>query len=214
MENLFEVPIEKRDLKWETQLISSFDKSLLSLVQDHPIVGPDNMPYLPVQWGEEGKKGEPAKQILEWVGSRGIGLVLNPDKNPPDFVFSYGMIWSFLTKGFFVPPEDKKPSQKDFSLKDGQQVYVGPLNDQVWPSGPRSIFANFLKDQGIDEGRALFFSTDQQNYDLCFSLESLGNPQEEEWSGILEAFSWFFPLDFSLSILSEKSFTTVQFDKI
>ena len=50
----------------------------------------------------------------------------------------------------------------------------------------------------------LVMSTDGENYDFCFSLESLGNPPEAEHSGIAEAISWFLPPHYSLLLIGEK----------
>jgi hypothetical protein len=47
-------------------------------------------------------------------------------------------------------------------------------------------------------------SIDQKNYDLCFSLESFGNPPETEHKGLAEALSWFLPAHYSIALISEK----------
>lgn len=211
---LFETPASQRGISWEKKLLSFVDQVPFVLIHDHPIVGPDNMPYLALRLPASDETGETAKDIFRWAGDRGIGVVIEPDKNPPDLVFSFGMIWSYLLRGQFFTPEDSQPGKKEFALEEGQEIYVGPLSEQVWPFGPRSLFASFLKDQGLTDGRALFLSTDKLSYDLCFSLESLGNPPQEEWNGILETFSWFFPMDLSLSILSESTLKNVEFQSI
>ena len=47
-------------------------------------------------------------------------------------------------------------------------------------------------------------SENKTDYDLAFSLESLGNPPDKEHIGILEALSWFFPTHYSLMLISQK----------
>ena len=48
-------------------------------------------------------------------------------------------------------------------------------------------------------------SQDNIHFDLCFSLESLGNPPDNEHEGIAEALSWFLPTHYSIVLISEKS---------
>ena len=70
----------------------------------------------------------------------------------------------------------------------------------------RKIFKEFLLQQGVMQPKVLMLSEVSDGpMDLTFSLESLGNPKKAEWEGILEAFSWFFPRHYSLSIVSEKN---------
>ena len=42
------------------------------------------------------------------------------------------------------------------------------------------------------------------SYDLCFSLESLGGPPNQEHSGIAKALSWFLPQHYSVALVKEE----------
>jgi hypothetical protein len=74
----------------------------------------------------------------------------------------------------------------------------------VLPIYVRRVLIEFLADQGVTEPRVNMISTTGETYDLCFSLESLGNPPKEEHEGIAEALSWFLPLHYSLILITER----------
>jgi hypothetical protein len=52
--------------------------------------------------------------------------------------------------------------------------------------------------------RVLVMGPNQQQFDFCFSMESLGAPPAQEHRGILEAIAWFLPAHYSLMLVSEK----------
>lgn len=209
MEKLFSVPVDKRDEAWEASFFKEIPSAQFEFLSESPIEGPDGMAYLPVKIAAE---GEPAANVLTWLGEKGVGLVINPDKENPDYVFSYGMIWNYLQSGEFVTAMDEpRAGQKEFEVKPGQEMSAGTPSESYLPPPVRALFKEFLLNQGLTRPRIVMLSQDGKNYDLCFSLESLGNPPESEWQGVLQAFSWFFPLHYSFSILSEKMITGIDF---
>ena len=199
---LLDTPIERRDAAWEKSFLEAFADSTVNLLFPDPKPGPDQWPYLFVQTAAEG--GEPVRQVLAWLSTRGIGLALNPQKTSPDFVLSYGMIWNFRETGKFISETPERPTGA-FNLKPGQQVLTGPPSESYLPKYVRSILKQFLLDQGVYAPKVLMVSEDQKHYDLCFSLESLGLPPENERMGLAEALSWFLPSHYSIALISEKS---------
>ena len=87
MNTLLKVPADSRDSQWEEKFLTALPGSSFKLIQDHPMTGPDNMPYLPVQIVDG---GESAVKILRWLDEKGVGLVVSPNKQPPDFVLPMG----------------------------------------------------------------------------------------------------------------------------
>lgn len=209
MKQLLETPIDDRDESWEDNFFRALPDSCFEFLSDSPIEGPDGMPYLAVKITEQ---GEPVSKVLDWLGEKGVGLAINPDKESPDYVFSYGMIWNFLLNGQFITPvEGKQEGGKELDIEPGQEMMAGTPSESYLPPHVRSLFKQFLQEQGVLKPRVVMLSQDSQNYDLCFSLESLGNPPQEEWQGVLEAFSWFFPIHYSFSILSEEMIQGIDF---
>lgn len=198
---------ENRNQEWDEKFFKLFCETNLQILADDPQQGPDGWPYLICEITDkpqtENEKIDTAQKILHWLSTRGIGLVINPKRLPyPDYVFSYGMIWSFRETGYFIKYSDLTVD-KQFVIDQGANIKVGPPSAEYLPAYVRSIIKDFLRDQTIFDARILMISTDGKNYDLCFSLESLGLPPESEHEGILEAISWFLPPHYTVAVVSE-----------
>ena len=198
---------EDRNQNWDDKFFKLFSQCDLKMSSPDPQQGPDGWPYLMTEVALQTTSGsesqDSAQKILNWLSTRGIGLVVNPLRSPyPDFVFSYGMIWSFRETGFFIKYEDRDES-KLLSIDTIDQAKFGPPTEAYFPIYARKILKAFLLDQSVFDPKILMVTTDGKNYDLCFSLESLGSPKQEEHDGILEAIAWFLPPHYSLAIISE-----------
>lgn len=203
---------ENRDQAWDEKFFKLFSESNLQIMTEDPQQGPDGWPYLICEITDnlksEKDKIDSAQKILHWLSTRGIGLVINPRRLPyPDYVFSYGMIWSFRETGYFIKYQSLKVDKQLVVDQNNNNIKVGPPSEEYFPLYARSVMKDFLRDQTIFDARILMISTDGQNYDLCFSLESLGLPPESEHEGILEAISWFLPPHYTVAVVSEKGLT-------
>ncbi len=178
------------------------DQKVLLLSED-PQAGPDGFPYLMLS--TESAAAEPFLNVIKWASDRGIGLVVNPQKENPDYVFTFGMLWNYVDRGEFLTESQMQTSGEILLAQDGK-LFAGTPSEGYWPLARRKIFKEFLFQQGVISPKVLMLSEKPEGpMDLTFSLESLGNPQKIEWTGILEAFSWFFPRHYSLTIVSEKN---------
>lgn len=198
---------ENRNQAWDEQFFKMLSETQLGILSEDPQQGPDGWPYLMTETLTEGDSSssrvDSAQKILSWLSTRGIGLVVNPRRTPyPDYVFSYGMIWSFRETGLFIKYNQIQPS-KEMVIDPKSSVHAGPPTDAYLPQYARLVMKDFFRDQSVFDAKVLMISTDQLNYDLCFSLESLGNPPAEEHEGILEAISWFLPPHYSVAVISE-----------
>ncbi len=199
--DLVKVPEEQRDPKWETEFFMSVTSSNLRLLHEAPQTGPDGWPYILAEASEEAT--EPAQKIMAWLATRGIGLVINPQKEYPDYVFTFGMLWHFKETGLFYKTADESPVGT-LELSEGQKLHAGPPAPHYLPQYVRNILKEFFRDQNVLQPRILVMSTDRKHYDLAFSIESLGNPPVKEHQGIAEAVSWFLPPHYSIILVSEK----------
>jgi hypothetical protein len=202
---------ENRNQDWDEKFFKLLSESQLQILSEDPQQGPDGWPYLMSQIAPDPQqKTDSAQKIFHWLSTRGIGLVVNPKKTPyPDYVFSYGMIWSFRETGYFLKYNNLNPS-KDFTLDKNLKIKIGPPSEEYLPKYVRQILKNFLNDQGVFSPRVLMVAPDGDNYDLCFSIESMGLPPEVEHQGILEALAWFLPPHYSVALVSEKGFPAFE----
>jgi hypothetical protein len=203
LNELTQVPDEKRDTQWENDFFMQVSTGRLKLLFQEPQPGPDGWPYLLTETTLESEAAEPAQKILQWLATRGLGLVINPQKEYPDYVFSYGMVWHFKETGLFYRAKPAV-STGSFELSGGEKLHVGEPAPEYLPQYVRGILKQFFLDQGLLSVKILVMSADRINYDLAFSLESLGNPPVKEHQGIAEAIGWFLPPHYSIALVSEK----------
>ncbi len=197
---LVNVPDEQRDPQWEIDFFMAVTQSNLNLIHEAPQKGPDGWPYLLAETAVDAK--EPANKIMQWLALKGVGLVINPRKSYPDYVFTYGMLWHFKETGLFYRTADEAPVGT-LELQKGQGLHAGPPAPHYLPQYVRNILKQFFIDQNVMRPRILVMSEDRKNYDLAFSLESLGNPPTKEHQGVAEAISWFLPPHYSIVLVSE-----------
>lgn len=206
LHQITQTPEASRDQSWENRFFQALSKEKINVLSAEPQSGPDGWPYLLTETSDEAT--EPTAQIIHWLADKGIGLVVNPMKEYPDYVFTYGMIWSFKETGYFFKPLEKAQVQTAAAGAvefDNMQVQAGNPTAEYLPLYVRKVLQDFFRDQSILRPKILMVSTDGgPNYDLAFSLESLGNPPESEHAGIGEAISWFLPPHYSLLLVSEK----------
>jgi len=204
-------PESKRDFNWERKFLDSFIQAKVKLLNEEPQQGPDGWPYMFVQSIPAAKESgdeestEVVLSLLNWLKDKGIGLVVNPNKSLPDFIFTYGMIWNFAERNLLIEITDKKDDEDVVSFVEGDSVYFGKPSKELLPAYVVKVLLEFFEQQGVKEPRVAIIGKNEKDYDLCFSLESLGNPPEKEHQGILEAISWFLPTHYSLMLISEES---------
>lgn len=209
---LLKTPEQNRDFSWDEKFFKSFSEQQVRLLSQDPQQGPDGWPYIICETLGTNDSAETAddaiestQKLFQWLAGRGIGLVVNPKRQPyPDYVFSYGMIWNFRETGYFIQPhlaqKTTENSEIDFQNK---KISSGPPTEVYLPLHVRKVLKDFFRDQAVLNPKILMISTDEKNYDLCISLESIGNPPVAEHAGVAEAISWFLPTHYSIVLVSE-----------
>ncbi|MEZ4871792.1 MAG: hypothetical protein R2827_06000 [Bdellovibrionales bacterium] len=191
-----------RNDDWEHHFLNALVQGNVDLDSDQPQPGPDGWPYMLVKTTP--KAEEPTRNLLHWLSENGVGLVVNAHKEMPDYVFSYGMIWNFRENGHFLSPNKEDNGLDSVVFEEGEKVHAGDASESYLPKYVRNVFRQFFQQQGIENPKILVISRDQKNYELMISLDSVGNPPKEEHQGILEALSWFLPLNYSLILAPEQ----------
>lgn len=205
LNKLLSTPEQDRNFAWDEKFFKAFSSENISLLSKDPQQGPDGWPYLICETQtDEISEIEASQKVLQWLATRGIGLVVNPRREPyPDYVFSYGMIWSFRETGYFLRPDLANKSGE--VTYDNKKLFTGVPTEEFLPLYVRKVLKDFFRDQSVLNPKILMISQDEKNYDLCFSLESLGNPPATEHAGVAEAISWFLPPHYSVVLISEQN---------
>lgn len=202
MNELLSVLPENRDRSWENEFFVTLTRGSIGLLSETPEQGPDGWPYMLVT--TEGDSSEPVQKMLHWLYQKGIGLAVNPQKEYPDYVFTYGMIWHFKETGLFYRDQKDIPIGSVI-IEPSINIQMGSPTEDFLPTYVRKVLRDFFRDQGLHGVKILVIQNKEGFYDLAFSLESLGQPPEDEFSGIAEAIAWFLPPHYSILLISEKN---------
>ncbi|MCB0394440.1 MAG: hypothetical protein KDD25_07765, partial [Bdellovibrionales bacterium] len=135
-----------------------------------------------------------------------IGLVIHPEKQNPDYIFTYGMIWYAIQTGKFLEPTIESRELGAVAYDKSEDFVIGEPTTEFLPESARSNLKKFLLDQGVYNPRICVLSGDGKNFDFGVFVESLGNPPEKEYLGISQALSWFLPQHYSISLISDADF--------
>ncbi len=188
-----------RDDHWEEEFLNSFPESKLYLLDENIQIGPDGWPYLFLtnDSSVNPKTEDKASNLVQWAYEQGVGLVINPNKEKPDYVFHYGMIWNYIHNKTTV-----KYGVTD--LPPNSPIYVSKLSEDIVPSHALHFIKDYIKSAGIDSPRCALISRDKLNYDFAVSIESLGHPPKREHEGIAKGIGWFLPNHIPVVLIYEE----------
>lgn len=204
MKTLHELTLTKlgsRNQEWEQLFLDAFAKGQVFVTSEDVQIGPDGWPYLFVNTDLENGSGvkDSAINVIQWAYQHGVGLVVNPQKEKPDYVFNFGMLWGYAHRGQFV-------SFFDDNYSDDEQVYLAKVTDDIIPKHAQHIIKEYIASAGVESPRAALITRNKVNYELAFAIESLNNPPSSEHQGIAKGISWFMPTDMPIVLLYEKKF--------
>lgn len=201
--NLSQVKNSSRNQEWEQKFLDAFVASEVMVVSEDIQVGPDGWPYLFIDTDlnktSEGGLRDKALNVVQWAYQHGVGLVINPHKDKPDYVFNFGMLWSYAHRGVFVSFFEDNYSEDD-------PVYIAKVTDDIIPKHAQNILKEYIASAGVEAPRAALITRNKVNYELAFAIESLNNPPANEHQGIAKGLSWFMPTDMPIVLLYENKF--------
>lgn len=189
-----------RTQAWEQQFLKSFETAEIVITSEDVQMGPDGWPYLFASTNTEAQGfKDKALNVVQWAYQHGVGIVINPDKEKPDFVFNFGMVWSYMHRGEFVKLFDE-------NYPEDAQVYIAKITDDMIPSHVQHILKDYIASAGVETPRAALITRDKLNYEIAFAIESLNNPPAHEHLGIAKGIGWFMPTDMPVVLLYEEKF--------
>ena len=93
---LFTVDRAQRDVKWIQRFYEAIVDASMASLPKQTLQGPDGFPYFILNTPKASESFTPfcISHILDFCLTHGLGVVINPAANPPDWVFTYGQLWS------------------------------------------------------------------------------------------------------------------------
>lgn len=213
LNTLLEVPFGQRDEKWVDQFLSVIDQTNLKLGNPEVIVASDGFPYIQLQnvEAEESFQAFVISKQLPTILLQGFGVVINPQKERPDWVFSYGDIVNYeLNDTFYSNESSFSHSQDIVVIGKDERVLVGAPSEAILPKYLKKQLREFLQHMGIQQPKAMLIARSFENeedlkQDLVFNFTPPQLKNDKLFEEISSAIAWMLPKHYSVLFVDEAS---------
>jgi hypothetical protein len=203
LDRLFQIPRDRRDAAWIAAFYQAAPEASLATGEQQLIKGPDGLPYFALYLPKPNAPFDSfcIAQVAENCLTHGVGCVINPDKTPPDWVFTYGNLWSLHSYSTFDATPPAKPQATPTA---GRQVLMAAPSEQFLPAPARNVLKSYLQQVGVKEPQVLLISDAQATptQSLAFSFYREDAQSDEQYHEVLNVLkAWFLPPHYGLVAL-------------
>lgn len=209
----------QRDLAWTRRFYQAIGNAGMVTTPEQVLQGPDGFSYFVLNMPSPERSFEllSATQVLEFCLEHSLGVVIEPFPEPPEWVISFGQLWSKKQFGRFEVTLEPDPGNDAGTqlnspeipshLAGKQVVLAGQPNESYFPAFARNAVRKFLLDQGIENPGTLLLSNpaEQPQEAIVFSVFAEDFAAKTQFEHFLQRLSWFFPPHYRLSSISKSS---------
>lgn len=202
-QELLAIPKDQRNDDWFEEFLQVVPKAFFFAtdVEGKPFRGPDGAYYLgATSTRNETGVGACLLDLLDGLLSNGMGYVVNPQLEQPDYVFTFGNLATLKMFGSFAAPESWSGAplaSQTQELAEPTEALVGAPNEGYLPSFIRKPIAEFLRHVGVAEPRvALVHIQDRRSLAFNLTPEALEHP--EGYGQVMNLILWHLPMGYTL----------------
>ncbi len=206
---LCEVTKEKHDENWNHKFLTLVADASFACGNPQIIQGPDGFPYFQLETPQRDKPFQCyviSHMISDFILERGIGIVINAHSGQPDWVFSYGSLVNFASRGEFYTIGPNLQLPKIETVRDNEDVLIGQSSETFLPSATRTILRQFIEQQGIRDVKVALMSRkygDEVLQELVTNLTR--HKTGKNLFEILQShLQWFLPVHYSMVAMDEE----------
>lgn len=208
LEELFRTPRDQRDAKWVADFYTAAPDASLKTVEQQLIRGPDGFPYLALYLPAPGEEFTAfcISQVMINCLEHGAGCVISPNQSAPEWVFTYGNLWSLHSYNTF----DATPAQsgQTQSVGAGRRVLIAAPSESFLPSFARTVIKSFLTNAGVKEPGVILISDASATppESLAFSVYPEDFRSRDAFNDVMSRLkNWFLPPHYGLVALPRSS---------
>jgi len=215
--DLFEVERESRDEEWRQKFYVAIVDASMATPKDQVLQGPDGFPYfvLNAPPPNEGFETFCVSHILDTCLKEGLGIVVQPEPGPPQWVFPYGLLWSFKEFGAFEMAEadtgehsHEEEQDADDEPEGGASVLTSQPSASFFPAYARKVIKDFLQKRVGSSDLQVMMVNDPQDdpqQSLSFNIFAEDFQDQQQFSNIMYRLTWFLPRHYGLVSMSKGS---------
>ncbi|MBD8349492.1 hypothetical protein [Dysgonomonas sp. HGC4] len=212
LNELFKVEGELRDENWRAQFFENVADASFACSDPQIISGPDGFPYFVLNTPEPNKQFQCyviKNMIPDFLLEQGFGVVINPEKGNPDWVFSYGDIVNYHLRNEFYTKSDNWDMQKsDEVIAEEEKVLVGQPSEYIIPVQTRAILRMFFESLQISDAKIALLNRpkgEEFSQQLVFNLTPDKFKDREHFNTIMAYVAWFLPKHYSYASMDEST---------
>ena len=215
--DLLVVTREQRDSSWISRFYDAIADASMATSPDQVLQGPDGFSYFVLNMPTPGRDFEPfcISHLLDFCLENSLGVVIEPQPEPPEWVIPFGALWSMKEFGKFdlnLQPGPEAPNGEEHPevpvhLAGRQAVLVGQPGEAFFPAYARKVVKKFLQEQGVRDPGVMLLSnpTQRPSQTLAFSIFAEDFADRDQFRNFMQHLSWFFPPHYHLSSVSKGS---------
>lgn len=210
VQELFATPREERDQNWRDRFFAAIVDASMSTPSNQVISGPDGFAYFVLNLPPVAQPFETfcVSHILDVCLENGFGVVIQPDANPPQWVFPYGRLWSLKELGKLqieMPPQPAPTTNgepaDDEDTDAGTRLFVGQPSIGFFPGYARKVIKEFLVQKTGNASPQVMLVTNPRKVpvqSLVFSVFAEDFATQQEFDDIMHRLTWFLPAHYGL----------------
>lgn len=211
LNSLLEVPFDNRDEKWVDSFLQSVDQANLKLGSPEVVIGSDGFPYIQLEnvKTDESFQAFVINKQLPTILMQGFGVVINPQNERPDWVFSYGDIVNYeLNDTFYTDNSIFSNNKEQIVIQPDEEILVGAPSDTILPKYLKNQLREFLKHAGIEIPKAMMIARNYKEesevkQDLVFNFTPPQIADEKKFQIISNTIGWLLPKHYSVLFVDE-----------
>jgi hypothetical protein len=180
----------------------------LAAREQQTIVGPDGFRYFALYLPTPNQEFDAfcVEHILEVCLTSGMGCVIHPDQSPPQWVFTYGNLWSLRSYGAFDATPKQQESREE--LAAGRTVLMASPSEKFLPPFARDVLRRYLEHVGVKTPRVLLINDARAtpSQSLAFDCYPEDFANRDIYDAVMNRLkNWFLPPHYGLVGLPKNS---------
>lgn len=204
---LFVMPRDRRDADWVRNFFELIPNAALVMPEQQVLQGPDQFGYFVLNTPTSGEpfSAVTVGDVTEHCLEQGLGLVINPGKGQPDWVFTFGSLWS---KKQFDLYDTTPLAQTTAEDPSATQMTLGAPTDDVMPPFARSVMRHFFHGRlGVELPGVILIHNPAQapSQALVFNLYREDFPDDEQFGQVMHFVRWYLPNHYAVATVPKDS---------
>lgn len=211
LSNLFALPSDARDTKWQQGVIADLAEASFRCGDPQLLTGPGGFPYFQLFIPEPHQPFECyvlSHMVDDFLFERGWGVVINLQDNHHDWLLTYGDIVNYkLRMEFYSPPPESLPPT--VVIEKEEPLLTGQPSEDLLPIPLRNAMRQYLTYYGHPDVKIMLMSRHTPEgpaQQIIFNLTVDQFADEVTYQSFMESLAWFMPRGYSYGAMNENDF--------